>query len=156
MRPKSVCIRFGIITPCSATYFLEVGARVPLKVATKVFLEIEKLLKFRFLDYFSKAETEECDQEDYSVSDKFGIFTPCSARRGCTPLTESSHQTFSKEKAEECAQKKWNDCNKFTMIISCSATYCLEVGARFSLKVATKVYFRDKKSVKIEIFRLLF
>ena len=34
---KSVCNRFGIIIPCSATYFLEGGAHVSLKVATKVF-----------------------------------------------------------------------------------------------------------------------
>ena len=36
-KSKSVCNRFGIIIPCSATYFLEVGAHVSLKVATKVF-----------------------------------------------------------------------------------------------------------------------
>ena len=50
-----------------------------MKVATEVFLEIKKLLKFRFLDYFSKAKTEECDQEDLSVSDTFEIVTSCSA-----------------------------------------------------------------------------
>ena len=53
------------------------GARLSLKVATKVFLDIKKLLKLRFLDYFPIAKTEECDQEDLSVSDKFGIITPC-------------------------------------------------------------------------------
>ena len=79
LKDWSVCNIFGIITSSSATYFLEVGARVSLKVATEVFLEIKKLLKFRFLDYFSKAKTEECDQEDLSVSDTFGIVTPCSA-----------------------------------------------------------------------------
>ena len=36
-KSKSVCNRFGIIIPCSATYFLEGGAHVSLKVATKVF-----------------------------------------------------------------------------------------------------------------------
>ena len=33
----------------------------------------------RFLDYFSKTKTEECDQEDWSISDIFGNITPCSA-----------------------------------------------------------------------------
>ena len=32
---KSDSDKFGIIKPCSAIYFLEVGARVPLKVTTK-------------------------------------------------------------------------------------------------------------------------
>ena len=62
---------------CPATYFPEVSA---LKVATKDFLTEKKLLKLRFLDYFSNAETEECDQEDWSLSGKIGIITSCSAR----------------------------------------------------------------------------
>ena len=33
----------------------------------------------RFLDNFSKAHGEECDQKDCSVSDKFGIIAPCPA-----------------------------------------------------------------------------
>ena len=33
----------------------------------------------RSLAYFPKAEMEECDQEDWSVSDKFWITTTCSA-----------------------------------------------------------------------------
>ena len=40
---------------------------------------VKVLLKLRFLDYFSKAKTENCDQEDWSVCDRFGIITPCSA-----------------------------------------------------------------------------
>ena len=54
---------------------------------------------------------------------------------------------------EECDQEDWNfsnknwsDCNKFGMIISSSALYFLEVGARFSLKVVTKAFYRGKKS----------
>ena len=31
------------------------------------------VLKLRFLDYFSKAKTEESGQQDWSVSDTFGI-----------------------------------------------------------------------------------
>ena len=81
--------------PRSATYFLEIGAHVSLKVATKVFLEVKKLLKLRFLDSFSKTETEECNQEDWSASDKFGIITSCSAvyhlEVGAPFFIESSH-----------------------------------------------------------------
>ena len=49
-----------------------------MKVATKDFLEIKKLLNSRFLDYFSKTKTEQCDQKDWSVTDVFGIITPYS------------------------------------------------------------------------------
>ena len=65
--------RFGIIIPSSGTYFLEVVSRDSLKAATKVFLDVKKLLKSRILDYFCKAKMEECDQEDWSVFDKSGI-----------------------------------------------------------------------------------
>ena len=80
---------------------------VSLKVATKVFLEVKRLLKLKFLDHFSKAETEKCTQDDWSVSDKSGIVT------------------------------------------TCSATYHLEVCAPISLKVATKVCFGGKNTLKI-------
>ena len=33
----------------------------------------------RFLDYFSKAKTKECNQGDCNFYDKFGITTHCSA-----------------------------------------------------------------------------
>ena len=49
-----------------------------LKVTSKDFLEIKNILKLRFLDYFSKAETEKCNQEDWSAFDKYGITTACS------------------------------------------------------------------------------
>ena len=50
--------------PCSATYFMEVGARVSLKVATKGSIRGKKKLgKFRFLGFFSKVKTEERDQK---------------------------------------------------------------------------------------------
>ena len=42
----------------------------------KVFLEVKKLLKLRFLDYFLKAEMEECNQEHWSVNihwSRFGV-----------------------------------------------------------------------------------
>ena len=41
--------QFGITIPCSTTYFLEVGARLSLKVATKGSLRGKKTEKFRFL-----------------------------------------------------------------------------------------------------------
>ena len=68
-----------MIISCLATYFLELGIRFSLKVATKVFLDVKHLLKLRFLDYFSKAETEACYQKYWSFSKKLGIITPCSA-----------------------------------------------------------------------------
>ena len=39
---ESVFYQFSITIPCSATYFLEVGARVSLKVATKMSLKVQK------------------------------------------------------------------------------------------------------------------
>ena len=59
---------------CSATYFLEVGARISLKVATKGSLTgKKKLQKFSILGSFSKAETETCDKKNRSFSDEFGM-----------------------------------------------------------------------------------
>ena len=80
MRPKhwSVYNNFGIIIPCEATYSLEIGPRVSLKVATKFLLVVKILLKLRFLEYFSRAKKEECDHKSSSVPDKFGINTTCS------------------------------------------------------------------------------
>ena len=48
--------QFGMTIPCSATYFLEVGAHVSLKVATKVSLEGKKLWKFKFLGCFFQSK----------------------------------------------------------------------------------------------------
>ena len=61
--------QFGMTIPCSATYFLEVGAHVSLNVATKVSLEGKKLWKFKFLGCFSKAKTEDCNLKDWYVFD---------------------------------------------------------------------------------------
>ena len=72
---RSVYRRFGIVIRYSLTYLLEVGACVSLKVATKDLLEVKKLLRLRFLDYFFKAETEKYNQEDWNISDTFGIIT---------------------------------------------------------------------------------
>ena len=53
---------------------------------------------------------------------------------------------------EECYIKVGTAFDQFHMIIRCSAVYFLEVGARVSLKVATKGSIRCKKTLKIEIF----
>ena len=66
----SLSDKFGTCIPCSASFFLEVFACVSLKRSTKVFFRGKKLLKLRFLDYFSKTEMEECDQEDWNFSNK--------------------------------------------------------------------------------------
>ena len=63
--------KFGININCLATYFLKQGARISLKVGTKVSQRGTKMQKFK--GFFSKAKTEECDQKDSFVSDKFGI-----------------------------------------------------------------------------------
>ena len=47
---------------------------------------------------------------------------------------------------DECDQKVWNAFDQLEITISCSATNFLEVGARVSLKVATKVSSRGKKN----------
>ena len=46
------------------SYFLEVGAPVSMKLATKASFEGKKLLQRKFLGYFPKAKTEECDQQN--------------------------------------------------------------------------------------------
>ena len=57
---------------------------------------------------------------------------------------------------EECYIKVGTAFDQFHMIIRCSAIYFLEVGARVSLKVATKGSIRCKKTLKIEIFPKFF
>ena len=71
----SVSNTFGINIPCEATYSLEIGFT---ESSCQSFLVVKILLKLRFLEYFSKAKTEECYQKSSSVSDKFGTNTTCS------------------------------------------------------------------------------
>ena len=64
MRPKNlrVCDKSGTFITCSATFFLEMGARVSLKVATKESFRDKKTLKtYHTWEDYSKAKTEECD-----------------------------------------------------------------------------------------------
>ena len=112
-----------------------------MKIATKVFLEVKKLLKLRFLDYFLKVETRECDQEDWSVSYKFGNITPCSA----TCYLEVSAPVSLKG----ATKKIGVPVKKFEIITLCSATYPQEVRALVLLKVATKACLGGKKTLKI-------
>ena len=50
---------------------------------------------------------------------------------------------------EESDQKVRNVFDQFGITISCSATFFREVGARVSLKVATKVSHGGKNTLKI-------
>ena len=56
---------------------------------------------------------------------------------------------FSKAKTEKCDQQNRSFSSKSEMFMPCAATYFLEVGARVSLKITTKGYFKGKKSLKI-------
>ena len=76
--------QFGVGKPCSTTYFLEVGARVSFKLATKGFPIGKKLWKCSFSDCFSKRKTEECQQKHLSNIDQFSITTIF-----CSGLAES-------------------------------------------------------------------
>ena len=67
-----------MIISCSATYFLEVGARILLKVVTKGSFRGKKSKNLASLGYFSEAKMD-CDQKDWRVFNRFGIIIPCSA-----------------------------------------------------------------------------
>ena len=71
----SVSEKFEIITPRSATPFLELGARFSSSVATKAFFGGRKCKHLTFLGYFSEAKTEECNQKTWIVYNRFGIIT---------------------------------------------------------------------------------
>ena len=63
---------FDIGRPFSTTYFLEVGARVSLKLATKGFLRVKKLWKLSYWGCFFKTKTEECNQKVWDAFDQIG------------------------------------------------------------------------------------
>ena len=41
-----------------------------------MFFRCKKTLKNEIFDYFTKAKTQKCDQEEWSVSDTFGKIYP--------------------------------------------------------------------------------
>ena len=63
---------------------------------------------------------------------------------------------FSIVKTEECDLKVGNFFDQIGINIPCSATYFVEVGARVSLKIATKVYIRHKKNSENLNFSVVF
>ena len=151
--------------PCSTTYFLEVGARVSLKLATKGFLRGKNTLKIYLFRLFSKAKTEECDQKVSNVFDQFDIAKPFSTThflevgarislklaikgflRGKKLWKFTFSGCFSKAKTEECNQKVWDVFDQIGVGKPCSTTYFLEVGVCVSLKLATKGFLRAKKT----------
>ena len=120
--------QFGITIACSATNFLDVCARVLLKVATKVFVEVKKFWKFRFLGPLSKAKTEECDQKVWNVFDQFGITIPGAATfflevgAPVSLVKLSVLDYFYKANTEECDHKDWSVSDTFGIICSYRAT----------------------------------
>ena len=80
MRLKTIkCLLWIWHLICSATLLLEVRVHLGLKIATEAFRGCRKLWKFRFSCYFTKAKTEQCNQKDLFVFNKFGISIHCSA-----------------------------------------------------------------------------
>ena len=92
--------QFGISIPCSATYFLEVGAQVSFKEATKGSLKVKKLWKFSFSGCFFKAKTEECDQKVWNDFDQFGISILCSGTFFLEVGAHVSYKVATKESFE--------------------------------------------------------
>ena len=60
----------------TGTFFLEVGASLSLKLATKRSFRGKKTWKFRFLGGFCKSKTEECDHKNWIFSDEFEMLMP--------------------------------------------------------------------------------
>ena len=105
--------QFGITISCLATYFLEVYARVSLKVSSKGSIRDKKSLKNWIFSFFLN-------------------------------------------KNGGCHQNLWNIFNQFGSTIPCLARYFLEILARLSIKVATKVSSRVKINSQILDFKAVF
>ena len=63
---------------------------------------------------------------------------------------------MSKTKTEEWDQKDQSFCDEIGMLVALPDVYFLEVSAHVVLKVVTKDYFRDRQTIKIELFTLFF
>ena len=57
-KDRNVLDQFGISIPCSATFFLQVGAHASLKVTTKESFRGKNTLKIKTFSLFFKAKTE--------------------------------------------------------------------------------------------------
>ena len=106
------------------------------KQPPKLLLEVKKRWKSRFLGYFSKAKTEECNQKTWSVCKTFDITIHISAKcyaevsayvpqkvatkssfRGKNTKKNWFLKYFSKTKMEELVQKYWTVCNNLDIVI---------------------------------------
>ena len=78
MWPKTLKYLWLIWNSCSGTgtFFLEVGACLSLKLATKRSFRGKKTWEFRFLGGFCKSKTEECDHKNWIFSNEFEILMP--------------------------------------------------------------------------------
>ena len=91
--------QFGITMPCSATYFLEVGARVLLKVwkkPPKGLLEIKKTLKNRIFRLFFQSQNGRVRPKSLnylsSIWHHYSLFNYIFSGRWCTPFVQSFHE----------------------------------------------------------------
>ena len=64
------------------------------------------------------------------------------------PLEVATKTSLRSKKILKTFEKNWSECNKIGMSISSTATNFVEVGARFSLKVASKDSFTGKETLK--------
>ena len=85
--------QFGDSKPSSTTYFLQVGARLLLKLPTKGFLRGKEILKIELRSCFYKAKLEECHQKVWRW---YILFNYMFSGSRCMRFIETSHQTVSR------------------------------------------------------------
>ena len=87
----------------------------------------------RFLDYFSKVKKQECDLQDWGVSDTFGIITSCSSTCSFSKEVKTLKSRFpcyfSKLKTEKSDQNKLSLFDKFGMLTCALDKHFLELSA---------------------------
>ena len=85
-----------MLVALSDAYFLEVSAKVALKVATKDYFRDKQAVKIKLFRLFFRRKKEELDQKNRSFSDKFGMLKTGSDTEflKVSAHTESSHQQF--------------------------------------------------------------
>ena len=147
-----------MLSPSLDSYFLEVK-----KIKT-----VKKILKLRFLDNFFKGEGDKCDQEDWNVSDSFGIITPCSATyhpevkapislkaatkaslRGKTTPKTLIFRLFSKAKTEKCDQKNRVTVTNLAWLYLAQRHIFQNLVNGFHWKQPSKFLWEVKKTLKI-------